>query len=197
MAAARCGSTASTPSSCSDTRGPYRSGTGRGGGARAGSARPALAPGAQGREHRDELLPGLGEVVLVALRRLAVALAAEHTGLDQELQPGREPIARGAGALLDAGEPVRAEVHLAHHQQRPPVAHQLQRGRGGAVAPRQVRQVHVTCTPSVWTSNRLESSVPVSWKVKPTGAGVSERTINSGAGTVTSAAPPPTDVGGA
>src|SRR5690348_2501773 len=104
MAAARCGSTASAPSSCSDTRGPYRSGSGRGGGARAGSAGPTLAPCAQRLEHGDELLPGLGEVVLVALRRFAVALAAEHTGLDQELQPGREPIARGAGALLSVGK---------------------------------------------------------------------------------------------
>jgi hypothetical protein len=87
--------------------------------------RPPVTPGAQHLEHRPQLTAGLGELVLVARRVVAVAAALHHARRLQRAQPGGEPVTGGAGVLRDHVEPLVAEGDLAHGEQRPLLADQV------------------------------------------------------------------------
>jgi hypothetical protein len=96
--------------------------------------RPLVTPGAQHLEHRPQFLARLGELVLIARRVIAVLAAHHYAGRLQRAQPGGEPVAWRAGVLRDHVEPLVAEGDLAHGQQRPFLADQVQgrRHRAGA-----------------------------------------------------------------
>jgi hypothetical protein len=99
-----------------------------------GVHRPLVTPGAQHLEHRPQFLAGLGELVLIARRVIAVLTANHQTGRFQRAQPRGEPVAGRAGVLRDHVEPLVAEGDLAHGQQCPLLADQIQgrRHRAGA-----------------------------------------------------------------
>jgi hypothetical protein len=95
---------------------------------------PPVAPGAQRREDAAQFPACLGELVLVPRRVLAVQAPREHAACLKRAQPRGEPVAGGAGVPRDRVEPLVAEADLAHGQQRPLLADQVQCGRHRAGA---------------------------------------------------------------
>ncbi|GAA3432976.1 hypothetical protein GCM10018954_025790 [Kutzneria kofuensis] len=95
----------------------------------------AVAPVEQGDQDRVQLLALGGEPVLVTgpLAGLLVALPVEDAVLDQRRQAGGEQVAGDADAPLELLEPPVAVERLAQDQQRPPLAHDLQRARDRTV----------------------------------------------------------------
>ena len=87
------------------------------------------APDEQGVEDGEQRLAGLGQVVLEAIGTGLVLPALDHAGLDEHLEPGGDPVPRGAGAGHDLGEPVGAQGQLPDHEQGPALADDLERGR--------------------------------------------------------------------
>jgi hypothetical protein len=86
----------------------------------------AIAPSEQGDEGRPEVEPLLGEEVLVAIRPALIGAALEDVLLDQSLQAGGEDVAGDTEALLQFVEAPPAVHHVAHDQQRPALADDLQ-----------------------------------------------------------------------
>ncbi len=95
-------------------------------------------PGQQRVQHRHQRDAGVGEGVLEAGRVVLVGAALDHARLLEDLEPCRDPVAGGAGAAHDVGEPPAAHDDLADHQQRPPLADDLEGGGDGAGASRQL-----------------------------------------------------------
>jgi hypothetical protein len=83
---------------------------------------PAIAPAHQGGEHRIEVDAHLGEPVLVAIRRLLVAVLLEHAPLDQRREPVGEDVACDAEVALDLLEAAQAHEDVAQDQGGPPLA---------------------------------------------------------------------------
>src|SRR6185503_5503881 len=69
---------------------------------------------------------------LVGRPELAAAVL-EHALIDERLQAVGEDVGGDARAAADVGEAAPAEQHLAHHQQRPPLADDRQRAGDRAV----------------------------------------------------------------
>ncbi len=63
----------------------------------------------------------------MAQRTLAVGDLAEDAGLDELLQPRRQHVARDAQVLLEVVEAAHAIEGVAHDQQRPRLAHDVER----------------------------------------------------------------------
>ncbi len=64
---------------------------------------------------------------------LAVAPAPQESVLDEHLQAIAEDVGRDPDVSSDLGEPAAAEENLAHDQQRPTLADDLQRCRDRAI----------------------------------------------------------------
>ena len=96
--------------------------------------RPLVTPGAQHLKYRPQFLARLGELVLEARRVVTVLAPLHHARRLQRAQPGGQPVAGRPGVLRDHVEPLVAEGDLAHRQQRPLLADQVQgrRYRAGA-----------------------------------------------------------------
>src|SRR4051794_13673067 len=93
-----------------------------------------VAPAQQGQDDRIELSAGGGEVVLEALRVVAVLAALEDPGGDQRAEPGGQGVPRCSGAPDHLVEAVVAEEDLADGQQRPLLADDLEGAGDGADA---------------------------------------------------------------
>src|SRR3954447_24669116 len=77
------------------------------------------------------LVPRLSGLVLTLL---------QHAGLDQGHEPRGDPVAWGARARHDLVEAAGGPAHLAHDEQRPALADDLQRRGDGARTTGQVRE---------------------------------------------------------
>src|SRR5205085_10653153 len=82
--------------------------------------------------------------VLVARRVVLVLDARQHVLLDQPLQALREDVAGDAEPLLEVVEAAHAEQGVAHDQQAPPFAHDLEGAGDGAVHVFEAGPTHVT-----------------------------------------------------
>jgi hypothetical protein len=78
-----------------------------------GVHRPLVAPQVEGEHDREQFPAGLGEMVLVAGRMLAVLPALDDAGSLQLAESVGEDVAGRAGVAGDAGEAVYAVVDLA------------------------------------------------------------------------------------
>ena len=87
--------------------------------------RPVLTPGPQRGQHVPQLPACLGQVIFEPAG--LVFLTLQDPGTDERLQPGGQSVAGRAGVPGDLTEPVIAQVDLTHREQRPAVAHQLER----------------------------------------------------------------------
>jgi hypothetical protein len=88
---------------------------------------PAVAPLADRGDRRDQILAHRGQLVLVTRAVHARVDPHQHAVLDQVLETRRQHVARDRQVLGELREPAHAEERLAHHQQRPPVAQDLER----------------------------------------------------------------------
>ncbi len=88
---------------------------------------PAVAPLAEGSQDRDEVLPFEGELVLVAAPVHAGGDAGQDPVLDEVIEALRQDVLGDVQVRLEVGEAPRAGEGLAHHQEGPPVAHDLER----------------------------------------------------------------------
>ena len=73
--------------------------------------------------------PGLGQPVVPAHGGVLVGLALDDAGLLERLEARGDPVARSAGAAHDVAEAGLAEAELAHDEQRPALADELEGGR--------------------------------------------------------------------
>ena len=89
----------------------------------------------------------------MARRALLVAAALEHALLDQALQPRLQHVARDPEAALEVVEPPHASERVTQDEDRPPLAHDLERPRDGAVLPAVCAVEHTT-----------QSSARVAWR---------------------------------
>src|SRR5262249_52391171 len=92
-----------------------------------------VAPLAQRRERDVQLEAFRGEPVFEALRALAVADPLQDPLLDEAPEPVGEHVPRDAEALLKLVEAALPEEDVADDQQRPALAHHLERTRDRAV----------------------------------------------------------------
>src|SRR6185437_4264600 len=105
----------------------------------------------------------------------------------QGAQPGGEPVAGRARVPRDRVEPLVAEDDLAHGEQRPLLADQVQGGRHGAGPTGQFLNAHGSKTTSVAKSNllglrsRRRSLVGFSNQSQPEGWRVAESAADGGA----------------
>ncbi len=88
---------------------------------------PAVAPVGQEQQHRAELLPGVGEVVLVTWGAFGVRLPTDEAGPFELPQPGGQDVAGGAGGGQHLPEPVPPVHQVAEHVHRPPPAQDAHR----------------------------------------------------------------------
>jgi hypothetical protein len=103
---------------------------------RAGLAGQVLvAPAHQRDDDGIQITAGVGQVVLEAGRVLAVAPSLQDAGADQGAEAGRQRVARRPGAVHHLVEPAVAEEDLAHGQQGPLLADDVQRA-GDRAGPR-------------------------------------------------------------
>jgi predicted small metal-binding protein len=87
---------------------------------------PALPPRAQLAHHGGQLQAGLRQPVL----RAAALATLEHPRIDQRAQARREHRARNArDTAMDHAEAAAAAEQLAHDEQRPPLAEQVEGAR--------------------------------------------------------------------
>src|SRR5262249_43039538 len=100
----------------------------------------------------------VGEGVLEPLGVALVGAALDHARLLEHPEPRGDAVARSAGAADDVGEAAAAHHDLADHEQCPPLADHVQRGRAGAGAPRQLGK----------GLDHVGSVARVSLKIKPT-----------------------------
>ena len=90
--------------------------------------RPVVAPARERAEHRHQLARALGQLVVDARRHLAVALARQQAVGDHAVQPRAQLLGRDAGQHpLQLDEPARAGGEVTDDQQRPLVAHEVER----------------------------------------------------------------------
>ncbi len=94
-----------------------------------------VAPPHQRDDDGIQVTARVGEMVLEARRMLAVRSSLEDPGADQGPEPGGERVTRRAGAAHHLIEPAVAEEDLAHGQQSPLLAHDVQ-GAGDGARPR-------------------------------------------------------------
>src|SRR5436190_468985 len=87
----------------------------------------AVAPLHQREEGEAKLAALVGEAILEALGPLAVADALEDADVDEPVEAVGEDVARDAEAREQLVEPAAPERDVADDQQRPPVAHDLER----------------------------------------------------------------------
>ena len=92
--------------------------------------RPVIAPAGERADDRHQLARALGELVVDPRRHLAVALAGEQAVGHHPVQPRAELLGRDPGQdALEFDEPPRPGGEVADDQQRPLVAHQIERAR--------------------------------------------------------------------
>ncbi len=90
--------------------------------------RPVVAPPRQSAEHGDQLTRPLGQFVVHARRYLAVALAGEQAVGHHAVQPRAQLFRRDARKhALQLDEPARASGKITDDEQRPLVAHEIER----------------------------------------------------------------------
>ena len=99
--------------------------------ARAGRApRPVVAPAGERAEHGHQLARALGQLVVDARRHLAVALAGEQAVGDHAVEARAQLLGRDPREhALELDEATRARGEVAHDQQRPLVADEVERPR--------------------------------------------------------------------
>src|SRR3989440_12550152 len=100
---------------------------------------PLVAPLHQRDEDRMELEALVGQAVLEALGPLLVAPALEDAVAHQRLEPGGEHVAGDAEAALEVLETADAEEGIPQHEERPPLAHDLEGTGHGTVHPGEAR----------------------------------------------------------
>ena len=89
---------------------------------------PVVAPARERAEHGHQLARALGQLVVHARRHLAVALARQQAVGDHPVQPRAQLLGRDAGQhALQLDEPARAGGEVADDEQRPLVAHEIER----------------------------------------------------------------------
>src|SRR5262249_61629241 len=99
------------------------------------SVDPLVAPEAESGQHRPEVASLLRQPVLVAAARCRLRLCREDAVGDEPAKPIREDVAGDAEGIAEAGEVADAEERLAHDQERPPVADQVEGAGDGARHP--------------------------------------------------------------
>ena len=109
--------------------------------------------------------PGLGEVVLEAVRAGLVLPTLDDAGVGQRLESGGDAVAGRAGAGDDVGEAVGTQGELADDEQRPAFADQLEAGGDAGTVDRGGRRARSRGSGG-WT--RLLCSPAMSLKVKLT-----------------------------
>ena len=126
-----------------------------------------VAPPQQGQDDRVELPAGGGEVVLEALRVVAVPATLQDAGVDQRAEPGGQRVPRRSGAPDHLVEAAVAQEDLADGQQCPLLADHLERAGDGADAglrrcghvaslPRSVRYLD-GLTPAGYRASRIRT----------------------------------------
>ena len=87
----------------------------------------AVAPAQQLDDHRPEVEALRRQPVFVAWGALLVGDLFEDALADEAVEARREHVAGDAEALLHLIEATPSEEHVAQHEQRPALAHELQR----------------------------------------------------------------------
>src|SRR5581483_3765851 len=87
----------------------------------------AVTPLHEREQHEAELTSLLRQPVLEALGPLAVGDALDDRLVDEAAETVGEHVARDAEAVEELVEAAVAEHEVAHHEQRPAVAHHLER----------------------------------------------------------------------
>ena len=93
----------------------------------------AIAPPEQPHQGGPQVEALLREPVLEALGPLLVAVALEHTLVDEAREPVGQDVAGDSKALLETLEAAHSEEGVADHEHRPAIANQLERAGDGAV----------------------------------------------------------------
>src|SRR5215470_15610829 len=84
-------------------------------------------PGGEGADHRAELASFVGQLVLRPRGMVGIEAPAHEAVLLHELEPLGEDVGREAGqAGLQIAEAARASEQIAHHEERPAIAHHLE-----------------------------------------------------------------------
>ncbi len=88
---------------------------------------PAVAPLAEGGQDRDEVLSLGSELVLVTVPVHAGVDACQDPVLDEVIEALRQDVLGDVQVRLEVDEAPRAGEGVTHHQEGPPVAHDLER----------------------------------------------------------------------
>nr|GEU28197.1 hypothetical protein [Tanacetum cinerariifolium] len=98
----------------------------------AGREQLLLAPLAQGHHHREQATAPVREHVLLVRRAVRRRLHRENSLRHQRPEPVGQDVARHTQVALEVAEAADAVESVAHQQQGPAVAHQVERARHGA-----------------------------------------------------------------
>ena len=104
---------------------------------------PAVAPGDEGHDGRDEVGTFFGQYVIVANGMVLVGTPGEHAVLDQRVEPFGEQLARNAEVALEVVESAEPDRDAREDERCPPLADDVERASQGAVEVGEAGALHV------------------------------------------------------